>query len=103
MSSAVIGSGVQVAMVDNASGIHKAFLKLFINGIIVVQTNATLHTLKPRSSHVENLRSVWSWSAEIFEAHTDTQTDRDSLLKGDNDIQDDRGFSLYGCGIFFLV
>ena len=58
MSSAVIGSGVQVAMVDNASGIHKAFLKLFINGIIVVQTNAMLHTLKPRSSHVENVRSV---------------------------------------------
>ena len=58
---AVIGSDVHVtmvAMVDNASGIRKVFMKSFINGIIVVQTNATLHTLEPCSSHVENLRSV---------------------------------------------
>ena len=47
-----------VAMVDNASGIGKSFMKVFINGIIVVQKNPTLHTLKPHSSHVENLRSV---------------------------------------------
>ena len=59
--SAVIGSGVHVtmvAMVSNASGIRKAFLKYFINGIIAVLTNATLHTLEPCSSHVETLRSV---------------------------------------------
>ena len=67
---------VHVAMVNNASGFVKSFPKQFINGIIVFQTNPTLHTLKPRSSHVENLRSVWSWSAEIFEAHKDRQTDR---------------------------
>ena len=47
-----------VAMVDNASGIRKAFMKSFIKGIIVIQTKPTLHTLKPRSSHVEDLRSV---------------------------------------------
>ena len=61
--SAVIGSGAHVtmvAMVDNASGIGKSFMKSFINGIIVVQTNQSLHTVKPRSSHVENLRSVLS-------------------------------------------
>ena len=68
------GSGAHVAMVgmvDNASRIGKTFIKYFINGIIVVQTNPTLHTLKPHSSHIENLRS------EIFEAHrqTDRQTD----------------------------
>ena len=58
---AVIGSGAHVttvAMVDNASRIRKAFMKKIINGIIVVQTNPTLHTLEPHSSHVENLRSV---------------------------------------------
>ena len=33
-----------VVMVDNASGIGKSFIKSFINGIIVVQTNPTLHT-----------------------------------------------------------
>ena len=44
--------------------------------VIIVQTHPTLHTLKQRSSHVENLRSVWSWSAEIFEAHTHRWTDR---------------------------
>ena len=38
-----------------------------------VQTYATLHTLEPYSSHVETVRSVWSWSAEIFEEHTHTQ------------------------------
>ena len=65
-----------VAMVNNASGIRKAFLKEFINGIIAVQTNVMLHTLEPCSSHVENLRSVWSWSAEMFEAHIHRQTDR---------------------------
>ena len=76
---AVIGSGVHMAMVvmvNNASGIRKAFLKEFINGIIAVQTNVMLHTLEPCSSHVENLRSVWSWSAEMFEAHIHRQTDR---------------------------
>ena len=75
---AVIGSGAHVtmvAMVDNASGICKAFMKYFINSIIVVQTNATLHTLEQCSSHIETLRSVWSWSAEIFEAHIHRQTD----------------------------
>ena len=59
--SAVIGSGAHmamVAMVDNASKIRKSYMKSFNNGIIVVQTNPTLHTLKPRSSRVENLRSV---------------------------------------------
>ena len=59
--SAVIGSSAHVdmvAMVDDASGIGKYFMKYFINGIIVVQTNATLHTLKPSSSHVVSLRSV---------------------------------------------
>ena len=65
-------------------GICKVFTKLFVQGIIVVQTNATLHTLEPRSSHVESLRSVWSWSTEIFEAqkhiHTDRQTDRQRFL-----------------------
>ena len=74
--SAVICSGAHVAMVDNARGICKSFMKSFISGIIVVQTNPTLYTLKPRSSHVENLRSVWSWSAEIFESHTHTHTHR---------------------------
>ena len=71
MGSAVVVSGVHVtvvAMVSNASGIRKAFPK-FIHGIIVIQTNATLHALGPSSSHVESLRSVWSWSVEIFEAH----------------------------------
>ena len=43
-----------VAIVDNASRIRKSFM----NGIIVVKTNPILHTLKPHSSHVENLRSV---------------------------------------------
>ena len=45
MGSAVIGSGSLVALVitiDNASGIGKSFMKSFINGIIVVQTNAML-------------------------------------------------------------
>ena len=59
VGSAVIGSGAHmVAMVDSASGICKSFMKSFINGVIVVQTNPTLLTLKPRSSQVENLRSV---------------------------------------------
>ena len=61
VGSAVIGSDVHVAMVamvGNASGIRKAFMTSFINGIIVIQTNAKLHTLQPSSSHVENLRSV---------------------------------------------
>ena len=61
MGSAVIGSGVHVtvvATVGNASGICKTFLKEIVNDIIVVQTNATLHTLEPCSSHVETLRSV---------------------------------------------
>ena len=61
MSSAVLGSGVHVttvAMADNASGIGKAFMKSFINGIIVVQTNLALHTLEPRSSHFGNVRPV---------------------------------------------
>ena len=58
VDSALIDSGVHVAMVNNASGFVKSFPKQFINGIIVFQTNPTLHTLKPRSSHVENLRSV---------------------------------------------
>ena len=46
MVSAVIGSGAHVAMVamvDNASGIGKAFMKSFINGIITVQTNDVSH------------------------------------------------------------
>ena len=41
---ATISSSVHVAMVamvDNANGICKTFLKSFINGIIVVQTNPT--------------------------------------------------------------
>ena len=57
----MIGSGAHVTMVatvDNASTIGKAFMKSIINGITVVQTNATLHTLEPSSSHVETLRSV---------------------------------------------
>ena len=57
----VIGYGalvITVAKVDNTSGICKAFLKSFIIGVIVVQTNPMLHTLKPRSSHVETLTSV---------------------------------------------
>ena len=61
VSSAVIGSGAHVtvvAPVNNASGIHKAFMKYFINGIIAVQTNLMLHILEPSSSHVETLRSV---------------------------------------------
>ena len=61
VSSAVIGSGVHVtvvAPVDNASGICKAFMKSFINGIIVVQMSLTLHTPEPNSSHVETLRYV---------------------------------------------
>ena len=61
MGSAVTGSGAQMtmlAMVNNASGIRKSFLKSFINGITALQTNVMLHTLEPRSSHVENLRSV---------------------------------------------
>ena len=61
VTSAVIGSGVHmatVAPVDNVSGICKAFMKQFIRGIIVVQTKATLHTLEPRSSHVETVRPV---------------------------------------------
>ena len=61
LSSVVIGSGAHmamVAMVNNASGICKAFVKEFINCISVVETNATLHTLEPCSSHVETLRSV---------------------------------------------
>ena len=59
-----------MAMVGNASGMRKSCIHTFINSIFVVQTNPMLHTLKPRSSHVENLRSVWAWSAEIFEEHT---------------------------------
>ena len=61
VGSVVTGSGAHVttvAMVDNASRIRKAFMKKIINGIIVVQTNPTLHTLEPCSSHVETLRSV---------------------------------------------
>ena len=61
VGSAVIGSGVHVdtvAIVDNDSGIGKSFIKSFINGTIVVQTNLMLHTLKPRNSDVENIRSV---------------------------------------------
>ena len=84
MGSALIGYGAHVALVGNASGIRKSCIKSFINSIFVVQTNLMLHTLKPHRSHVENLRSVWSWSAETFEAHihrqTDTQTDRDFLF-----------------------
>ena len=44
-----------------------------------LSTLKTLHTLEPRS-HVETLRSVWSWSAEIFEAHIYRQTDRQRFL-----------------------
>ena len=76
LQCAVIGSGAHVtvvAPVDNARGICKAFMKSFINSIIVVQTNLTSHTLEPNSSHVETFRSVWSWSAEIFEERTHTQ------------------------------
>ena len=61
MGFAVIGSSAHVtmvAMVDNAGGIREAFMKQFINVIIVVQTNPMLHTLKPHSSHVETLTSV---------------------------------------------
>ena len=57
----MIGSGAHVTMVatvDNASGIGRSFMKSFIITVIVVQTNLTMHTLKPHSSHVENLRSV---------------------------------------------
>ena len=46
MGSAVTASGAHVAMVamvDNASGIGKAFMKSFINGIITVQTNDVSH------------------------------------------------------------
>ena len=32
------------------------------------------HTLKPCSRQVENLRSVWSWSADIWGTHTHTHT-----------------------------
>ena len=39
-----------------------------------------LHTLEPHSSHVATLRSVWSWSAEIFEAHTHRQTHRQAEI-----------------------
>ena len=52
------GGVVMVAMVDNAGGICKSFLKLFINSIFVVQTNLRWHTLQTHSSHIENLRSV---------------------------------------------
>ena len=58
---AVIGAGTHmtmVAMVDNASVIVKSFVKSFINGIIVVQTNLMFHTLNPSCSHGENLRLV---------------------------------------------
>ena len=61
MGFAVIGSSAHltmVAIVDNAGGIREAFMKQFINVIIVVQTNPMLHTLKPHRSHVENLTSV---------------------------------------------
>ena len=54
------------------------FVKHFWNNLFTVSlhTNVTLHTLEPRSSLMETLRSVWSWSAEIFEAqiHTHTHT-----------------------------
>ena len=57
----MIGSGVHmtvVATVSNASGIGKEFMKLIIDSIIAVKTNATLHNLEPSSSHVETLRSA---------------------------------------------
>ena len=50
-----------------------------------------------RSSHVESLRSVWSWSAEIFDSQTHTHTHRQTefpcfyegwpLWKQPNDIK----------------
>ena len=75
MSSAVIGSGEHmsvVAMADNVSGIRKDFMKLFINGIFVVQANPTLHTLEPRSSHVESDPDVQRY---LRHTCTDTQTE----------------------------
>ena len=66
VSSAVIGSGVHVtmvAMVDNASGVCKAFMKSFINGIIAVQTNATLHTIDI------NIRQHIDISLYVYVAH----------------------------------
>ena len=44
VGSAGIGSDAHVATVDNASRIHESFMKSFINGIIVVQTNPRLDT-----------------------------------------------------------
>ena len=44
VGSAGIGSDAHVATVDNASRIRKSFMKSFINGIIVVQTNPRLDT-----------------------------------------------------------
>ena len=66
VSSAVIGSGVHVtmvAMVDNASGVCKAFMKSFINVIIAVQTNATLHTIDI------NIRQHIDISLYVYVAH----------------------------------
>ena len=45
--------------------------EIIINGIVVVQTNQTLHTLKPRSSHVE---------IDIWGTHTHTKTDGQRFL-----------------------
>ena len=82
MGCAVIGSSGGVAMVDNAGGIRKSFIKSFINGIFVVQTNLKLHTMLKISGQSDpDLQRCLRHTHSHSHTHTHTHTHRAFLFQ----------------------